>query len=104
MVADKSSLLSSSSHMQATRFIWVPQACNTFLSTTSFGVCTQKVFAEIVTLSELKNPLLCNKFHCFQNVLTAVPFFFFFSQHATDWTMGSQHSEEAFLMNELFMG
>jgi len=33
-----------------------------FLFTTSFVVCT-----EIVALSELKSPLLCNKFHCFHN-------------------------------------
>jgi len=44
---------------------------------------------EIVVLSELKNSLLCNKFHCFHNGQTPAPFFSFFSQHAIDWTVDS---------------
>jgi len=44
-----------------------------FLFTTSFGVCTK---TEIVALSELKNPPLCKKFHCFRSGQTLAPFFF----------------------------
>ena len=49
-----------------------------FLFTTSFGFCTQK---EIVTLSELKKALLCNKFHCFHIVAS-----FSLSFHRVLWT------------------
>ena len=55
-----------------------------FLFTTSFVVCESK----IVTLSELKI-LYCAKFNCFHNGETLVPFFPFFSQHATNRTVDS---------------
>jgi len=72
-----------------------------FLFTTSFRSCTQR---EIVTLSELQNPLLCNKFHCYQNGQTVASFSLSFHTHSIlcsgQWTA---RTAKVFIVNECIM-
>ena len=52
----------------------------------------------------MQSPLFCNTFHCFHNGQTVAPFLFFFSQHAIDCTLDSQHGGGLFsesLIHEL---
>jgi len=67
-----------------------------FLFATSFGVCTK---TEIVALSELKNPPLCNKFHCFLFRMVCYEQVCF--ERGT--RLDSEQLSLVFLVNELFM-
>jgi len=76
-----------------------PLMCATpILFTTSFGVCTWK---EIVALSELQNPLLCNTFHLFSQWSDSSDIFLF--HFAACYRLDSGQPFLAFLVNELFM-